>query len=763
MSETATTPIADGVTYPPLDRSLPQLTARAILTGMVLGGLLSLCNIYLSLRIGWSTNMSITGVLIGYALWRGFKVLFAQLKPFGILENNISQTTCSAAASISSAGLVAPIPALTLMTGRELPWILLAIWVFTVCLVGIMAAAAIRRQMILVDKLPFPSGFACPQTLKEVYGEGREALQRVGMLGVGAVVAGTIKLLGVLKLVKAIPIPGSVGGHKLGPLGFELDPSLLMVGVGALIGMRGASSMLLGSILAWGVLAPWAINNNLAELKSRETFAAMPEGVELSIAERLQFRPLRSVLEHRGVMTEAERDRYLAMSSDLAWQSAINKLALESNIANVDQSSLSWTTALAIPAVDDARLPLVIAPELAERFRIESGHLFVDGAASKGDVEALRAMNPTTDAKAPMAVFLGRIEGEARLQPVTANFTDVLEWLLWPGVTLMVVSSLVSFSFSWRSIVSTFTGSKKPPSRAAGAPSQSETSAGDAEDEPSTGDVPAKWFLAGALVTFVLSILAQLLLFDIAWWAALLGVLLSGVLAVVATRVSGETNITPIGAMGKVTQLVFGAIIPADPAANLMTANVTGGSASQCADMMHDLKTGAMLGSTPWKQIVAQIAGAVSGSLIGCAFYLILIPEPHKQLMTEEWPAPAVATWKAVAELFQRGFEALPAGSATAMLIAAIVGVILPVAERFGPKGLKSWLPSASSLGLAFVVSAMYAISIFIGALLALIVGKFFKNWTARFLVTLASGFVVGDALVGAGDAIVRVAVQYFG
>ena len=188
-----------------------------------------------------------------------------------------------------------------------------------------------------------------------------------------------------------------------------------------------------------------------------------------------------------------------------------------------------------------------------------------------------------------------------------------------------------------------------------------------------------------------------------------------------------------------------------------MTANVTGGAASQAADLLHDMKTGAMLGATPWKQAIAQICGALAGSLAGSAIYLTLIHDPHEQLLTEKWPAPAVATWKAVAELFQRGFEALPAGAANAMIVAGIVGVILPCLDRFAPKNMRPWVPSAASVGLSFVVQAKNAISIFIGAMLALVIGKITPSWSAKFLVTLASGLIVGDALVGAGEAIASV------
>lgn len=721
-------------TYPPRDQSSLQLTVRAVATGMVLGAVLSLCNIYVSLQIGWSTNMSVAGALLGLAVWRILGAVLRSMRPFGILESNINQTACSAAAAVSSAGLVAPIPALTLMTGRELPWAHLALWVFSVCLVGIAAAIAIRRQMIEVDRLPFPGGLATAETLKEMYGQGADAARRVLMLVAGAVVAGCVKVAAITKLLPSLPFQGRVAGHKLSALGFELDPSLLMVGVGALIGTRGAWSMMLGAVLAWGVVAPMALNGGLIELKASEPLSSLPSSVALTASDRLQYRENRQLLELRGELGVGERDRYLAMSDDLAWRAAVEKLALESVPEHAERADLRWTTVLQLPADHGVTLPSA----LADRFEIVGPYLRVAGAATASDADALRGHNAGAKLASGVDAVFASLPTATRLQPVTANFTDILEWLLWPGVTLMVISSLVSFSFSWRSIVRAF--------RSSGGPASNDS-----------GDMPLRWFAAFATMALILSVTAQIVLFDIAWWAAGLGVILSIVLAIVAARVSGETNITPIGAMGKVTQLAFGALQPGSPAANLMTANVTGGAASQAADLLHDMKTGAILGATPWKQAIAQILGAVAGSLAGSAIYLVLIPNPHAQLLTPEWPAPAVATWKAVAELFQRGFSALPAGAPQAMLIAAIAGVVLPILDKLAPARLKPFVPSASSLGLSFVVAAKNAISIFIGAMLALAVGKFCKNWAAKFLVIVASGFVVGDALVGAGDAVLRV------
>ena len=266
--------------------------------------------------------------------------------------------------------------------------------------------------------------------------------------------------------------------------------------------------------------------------------------------------------------------------------------------------------------------------------------------------------------------------------------------------------------------------------------------------------MPRQWFILAIIVVMAISVVLQVTLFSITAWIAALGVLLTFILALVAARVSGETNITPVGAMGKVTQLVFAVLSPGQPAANLMSANVTGGAASQCADMMHDLKTGHMIGAAPGPQFIAQIFGALAGALAGSAGYLILIPDPKKQLLTDEWPAPSVASWKAVAEIFMHGTDALPPGAVQGMLLGGLAGILLAVFEKVLPKKARIWVPSATSVGLAFVIPAYNAISMFLGAIAAWALGKWVPKWSTRFLIVFASGLIAGESLSGVALAI---------
>ena len=92
-----------------------------------------------------------------------------------------------------------------------------------------------------------------------------------------------------------------------------------------------------------------------------------------------------------------------------------------------------------------------------------------------------------------------------------------------------------------------------------------------------------------------------------------------------------------------------------------------------------------------------------------------------------------------------------------AMLAAAILGTILPLMERLGPTWMKTWTPSAPSLGLALVIPPFNSISMFLGAMIGFGLTKAFPRWSERFLITMFAGIVAGESLTGAIDAILLV------
>ena len=101
-----------------------------------------------------------------------------------------------------------------------------------------------------------------------------------------------------------------------------------------------------------------------------------------------------------------------------------------------------------------------------------------------------------------------------------------------------------------------------------------------------------------------------------------------------------------------------------------------------------------------------------------------------------------------------KGFEALPQGAIEGMIIGGLAGIVLAVLEKVLPKGVRGWVPSPAAMGLAFVIPGYNSISMFLGSLVGWVLSKWIPNWTARFLIVVASGVIAGESLTGVGLAI---------
>lgn len=558
-----------------------ELSLRAVLTGIALGILLTPSNVYAGLRIGWSFNMSIIALLVGFAVWQSLPGRGKGRPAWTLHESNINQTVASAAASIVSGGLVAPIPAYTLLTGHQLEPLPMMAWVFSVSFLGIWIAWYLRPTLLADHGLKFPEGMATLETLQQIYQQGHEAMLRIKVLCSAALLSGLVKWIDgfVWAIPRWAPTP------VLERLTFTLDPSLMLVGFGGIIGLRVGLTLLLGAALAWGGLAPWLIEHAL----------------------------------------------------------------------------------------------VVLAP----------------------------------NASGP-------------------QFAALVEWLLWPGVSLMVCATLTSLSVRLLQM---------PRQRPAnGLTRASRTQTGFAL-------TPA----AGLLLSIGLVVTLQVLLFDIDGWMALLSIPLAVCLAVVAARVVGATGIAPIGAIGKLSQLGFGLVAPGQVAINLMSANTAGGAAGQSTDLMNDFKVGQAIGATPHRQLIAQCLGIVIGSVVAVLVYRMLIPDPQAQLLTAQWPAPAVATWKAVAQTLTQGLGALSPALRWAIVAGSAAGVLLGALDSLLPQRAARWLPSTAALGLAFILPASISMMMGLGAVLTWLVSCRWPSVTERFAITAAAGLIAGESITGVG------------
>ena len=345
------------------------------------------------------------------------------------------------------------------------------------------------------------------------------------------------------------------------------------------------------------------------------------------------------------------------------------------------------------------------------------------------------------------SMLLGAIVNYALLAPhFLANgdivspptFRNISRWSLWIGVPMMVTSGLLLFFFNWKAVSRAF---GMVFSIFSGKPA-------NADDPMEKIEVPSSWFVGGFVVVGAAVVVMGQLYMHIEWWMGAIAVLATFFLVVVACRVTGETDTTPVGPMSKMTQLTFGAIKPGDTTVNLLTAQITAGATSHASDLLTDLKSGYLLGANPRQQFLAQFLGVLAGGFIVVPTFFLFVQSPD-QLGTEKWPAPAALVWKAVAELLKNGPEALPVSARYGILVGGALGIVLVLLERMFPKA-KKFIPSPTGLGLAFTINGFNSISFFIGSVIVLVVSKMWPGWHKKFTVATSSGIIAGESLMGA-------------
>ncbi len=329
----------------------------------------------------------------------------------------------------------------------------------------------------------------------------------------------------------------------------------------------------------------------------------------------------------------------------------------------------------------------------------------------------------------PLLQHAGVIEG--------AGYASIVQWTLWGGVACMVTSSLLSFGLQWRTALRAF------------ADLRAMFGAGrrDAHDPIAAIETPASWFVAGQLFGFLGLAWLGHRTFGMPYWQTAIAVALSFALALVACRVTGETDTTPVGAMGKITQLVFGALSPGNVNVNLMSANVTAAAAGSSADLLTDLKSGYLLGAHPRKQFIAQFAGIFVGTLVSVLAFRLLVPDASV-LGSDQFPAPAAQTWRAVAAALSHGVQALGPVKIWSIVIGGLVGIVLTVLPKAIPRH-QHLVPSPAGVGLAWTFHWYYGLLFFIGAMLGWWVQKKKPAWSEEFTFPVASGWIAGESLMG--------------
>lgn len=246
----------------------------------------------------------------------------------------------------------------------------------------------------------------------------------------------------------------------------------------------------------------------------------------------------------------------------------------------------------------------------------------------------------------------------------------------------------------------------------------------------------------------------------------LVGLIIASVCGYMAGLI-GASN-SPISSIGVIAVLTASLVIAAvtrgtsaEPlslvAYTLFTAAIVFGIATISNDNLQDLKTGQLVGATPWKQQVALIIGVVFGSLVIPPILQLMLTGFGFQGMEgageDALAAPQAALMSSVASgIFENSLNW--SLIFTGMGIGAVLIIVDECLHKFTSKGSLS--PLAAGMGM--YLPAALTIVIPIGAIL----GTFYNKWAARqsrpefakrMGTLLATGLIVGESLFGVVNA----------
>lgn len=229
----------------------------------------------------------------------------------------------------------------------------------------------------------------------------------------------------------------------------------------------------------------------------------------------------------------------------------------------------------------------------------------------------------------------------------------------------------------------------------------------------------------------------------------------------------GASN-SPISSVGIIAVLAASLLIAAltasteaDPAAliayTLFTAAIVFGIATISNDNLQDLKTGQLVGATPWKQQVALVIGVIFGSIVIPPILQLMLTAFGFQGMEGAGPDALAAPQAALMSSVASGIFDSTLDWSLIWLGAAIGAGIIIVDEVLKATTKKLSLPPLA-VGMGMYLPSTLTIIIPIGGFL----GMFYDKWAEkqnnaeskkRLGVLLATGLIVGESLFGVLNA----------
>jgi len=753
--------------------SYREITTSAVVFGLIAGAVMNAAIAYAGLKIGFTIPGSAIAAVLGFGILRGI------LRRGSILETNIGQTVASAV-NIPNSGVIFTVPALVLMAdglhyadGSAFRFSAGAaeFWMITLaCMAGAVMGCAfiipLRKQMIDIDRLRFPNGTAVAAILKSPGAGGRKSL----VLVAGALVGALIFLPAGLPTIKN-PAPLD-----------ELDK------------LVAAEKITLSQKERTMRIAPWVESQSLPQ-ELIDQGRSLAEQIEAGEIERADADAL-ALMAYQISAGEKQWSDLIEMFwakkplpgySDLGWRLSTPRPAETGAAADLRRFDEQWEAVdRDQPEVYGHQLPdLVLTDESIDVGRwlgfpdyvlfvfaiapFSLGAGYITGRAGlvvlAGGVLAYWVLNP---AGYLMELMPATMQGHEVPDHARVAFNRPLGiGMLIGGAIMGVLATLPAMRAAIKSIAGA-AGSRtaeadelslKPlivavvlcavglfvastlaryGGQAAADPPKAATPGADgseAADDPSHADTPAPAgddAPAGPSWTSLILQNAAITVVGLFWiWFA----------GIIIAQCTGMTDWSPISG---ISLLTIALMLALTGATQVIGAVLIGAalcvSVTCAADMMQDLKTGHLVGASPRRQQIVELAATGIGPLI-TMFVIWLIVEKNMAVygvpMGEgtDTAAPQAAAAKAV-------IQGVGGGDIPYVLYGcgALLGVVL---------GIGSFAGLGVLVGISMYLPLEFVLTYGVGCLLNMLVARLKgRAWAEEWGVPFCAGLIVGESLL---------------
>lgn len=261
-------------------------------------------------------------------------------------------------------------------------------------------------------------------------------------------------------------------------------------------------------------------------------------------------------------------------------------------------------------------------------------------------------------------------------------------------------------------------------------------------------EMPSWVLLAGLVGAVVLLFVASWTTADVPLWravaATLVGTVWLGLAGLIIAQATGMTDISPMSGMTLVSVALMMAVLGGNVVAAMAVGIAISVAIGQSADMMQDLKTGFLVGNRPVQQQALEFSLSWLGVVVAFAVVYALwtggVGGVNGFGPDTALPAPQASALAGVIEAVQR--DNIPLDK---FMLGGLAGLIMELTPFSGLGilvGLAMYLPFSITLTYGLGCLTHMHIERTRG-------GAFAENR----LVPLAAGLIIGEALMGVGEA----------